>query len=371
MKAKEFVKKNISIGARVIFCIGVLCGILKLIAVLSTPFADFFNRHIASVFRAIAAHITSVLPFSLAETVILCAIPVAILFFAWCIVVAAKRDTLTRQIFNLLAVIVLLASSFVLTFGIAYDTTPLEDKMELEVTDPSADDLYLASACTRGELNQLERSITRGESGAAPMPYSFGEMVDKLNAAYDSLYEQYDFLSPLHTTVKRIALSKPLTYTHLSGMYTFWSGEANVNVNYPDYIIVYTTAHEMAHQRGIGPEDEANFIAYLVCIASDDPYIRYCGYANMMEYLAGALYEADAAMYAERILPYYSDGLRGEYAAYSAMFEPYRDSTASEVSGAVNDAYLKAQGQTAGTKSYGLVVDLAVAHILANANIPQ
>ena len=362
MKAKEFLKKNISIGARVIFCIGVLCGILKLIAVLSTPFADFFNRHISSIFRAIAAHITAVLPFSLAETVVICAIPVAILFFVWCIVVAAKRDTLTRQIFNLLSVIVLLGSSFVLTFGIAYDTTPLEDKMELEVTDPSAEDLYRACADALIELLPLERQITRAENGAAPMPYSFSTMVDKLNAAYDTLYEEYDFLSPLHTTVKRIALSKPLTYTHLSGMYTFWSGEANVNVNYPDYVIVYTTAHEMAHQRGIAPEDEANFVAFLVCSVSDDPYIRYCGYANLLEYLTSALYEADPECYREQILPFYSDGLRAEYMAYSAMFEPYRDSTASEVSGAVNDAYLKAQGQTAGTKSYGLVVDLAVAY---------
>ncbi len=371
MNAKEFCKKNISIGVRVIFCFGVLCGILKLIAASYTPFADFFNRHISSVFRAVTAHVTAVLPFSLAETVILCAIPCAILFFVWCIVVAAKNDTLTRQIFRLLAVIVLLASVFVLTFGIAYDTTPLEDKMELEAASPSADDLYLASACTLVELNRLERSITRSESGAAPMPYTFDEMVDKLNAAYDTLYTTYDFLSPLHTKVKRIALSKPMTYTHLSGVYTFWSGEANVNVNYPDYVIVYTTAHEMAHQRGIGPEDEANFIAYLACIASDDPYIRYCGQANMLEYLTDALYQADPTMYAEQILPFYSDGLRGEYLAYSAMFEPYRDSTASAVSSAVNDTYLKAQGQTAGTRSYGLVVDLAVAYILEHANLPQ
>lgn len=368
MKIKEFCKKNISIAARVIFCIGVLCGILKLIAVFSTPFADFFNRYISSIFRAIAAHITAVLPFSLAETVIICAIPLAILFFAWCITVAAKRGTLTRQIFHLLAVIVLLGSSFIVTFGIAYDATPLEDKMELEVTDPSADDLYRACADTLIELNRMERSITRQKNGAAPMPCSFDEMVDKLNAAYDSLYGQYEFLSPLHTKVKRIALSKPMTYTHLSGVYTFWSGEANVNVNYPDYIIVYTTAHEMAHQRGIAPEDEANFVAFLACAASDDLYIRYCGYANLLEYLASALYEADPTMYSEQLLPFYNDGLRNEYIAYSKMFEPYRDNVASEVSGAVNDAYLKVQGQTEGTKSYGLVVDLAVAYLKSIQN---
>ena len=368
MTCKNFLQKNISIGALMSFVLGILCGIIKLICLANAPFADFFNRYVASLFRAALAHLTAFLPFSLAETVVLCAIPFAILYFVWCIRVAAKRDLLTRQIFNLLALLILLGSLFVLTLGTGYDTTPLEDKMELSVTDPSADDLYVASVKTLVELTKLERSIHRDKDGAAPMPYSFDELVDKLNTAYDTLYAEYDFISPLHTTVKQVALSKPLTYTHLSGMYTFWSGEANVNVNYPDYIIAYTTAHEMAHQRGIAPEDEANFIAFLVCVASEDPYLRYAGYANILDYLASALYEAAPERYTKNLLVFYPEGLRAEYAAYANMFAPYRDSTASEVSGAVNDAYLKAQGQTAGTKSYGLVVDLAVAYFKTYEN---
>ena len=363
MKVKPFIRKNIPIGAGVMLCLGALCAIFKLIAVYSTPFADFFNRHISSVFRSVGALVTAFLPFSLAETTILCLLPCAILYLAWCFIVAARKDTLVRQIFILLGVIAFLFSAFVLTFGIGYDTTPLEDKMELEVTELSAADLHTTAAYTLVRLHNIEPGITRAENGTAPMPYSFDEIVDKLNAAYDTLYEKYDFLSPLHAPVKRIALSKPMTYTHISGVYTFWSGEANVNVNYPDYVIVFTTAHEMAHQRGIAPEDEANFIAYLACTASDDPYIRYCGEANMLEYLASALYKADPERYTKQLLPYYSDELRAEYTAYAKMFKPYQSSTASAVSGAVNDAYLKAQGQTEGTKSYGLVVDLAVAYL--------
>jgi hypothetical protein len=53
-----------------------------------------------------------------------------------------------------------------------------------------------------------------------------------------------------------------------------------------------------------------------------------------------------------------------EFSAYSAFFEKYRESTASQVTGAVNNTFLGSQGQTAGTKSYGLVVDLAVAYYL-------
>ena len=54
--------------------------------------------------------------------------------------------------------------------------------------------------------------------------------------------------------------------------------------------------------------------------------------------------------------------IRREEAAYSAFFEKYRDNVAADVSQATNDAYLKGQGASQGTKSYGLVAELAVAY---------
>ena len=53
--------------------------------------------------------------------------------------------------------------------------------------------------------------------------------------------------------------------------------------------------------------------------------------------------------------------VRAEMQAYSAFFDKYRDSTASKVSETVNNTSLILQG-TEGTKSYGMVVDLAVAY---------
>jgi hypothetical protein len=58
------------------------------------------------------------------------------------------------------------------------------------------------------------------------------------------------------------------------------------------------------------------------------------------------------------------DVVSKEFSAYSAFFDKYRESTASKVTGTVNNSFLESQGQSAGTKSYGLVVDLAVAYYL-------
>ena len=149
--------------------------------------------------------------------------------------------------------------------------------------------------------------------------------------------------------------------SHISGVYTYFTGEANINVNFPDYTLPFTAAHEMAHQRGIAREDEANFVAFLVCAASDDEYIRYSGYLNLYEYVSSALYSADKDAYAE-VRAKLAPEARREMAAYSAFFDKYRENVAANVTETVNNTYLTMQG-TPGTKSYGMVVDLAVAYL--------
>ena len=192
------------------------------------------------------------------------------------------------------------------------------------------------------------------------MPYTYREMNDKLIQAYDKFCENHDFLINFYSRVKPVMLSEAMSYTHITGLYAYYTGEANINVDFPDYTVPFTAAHELAHQRGIAREDEANFIAYLVCIGSDDPYIRYSGYLNMYEYVSSALYSADKAAYSKAAAALNAP-VRDEMSAYSAFFEKYRNSTASKVSGTINNTYLQIQG-TPGTKSYGLVVDLAVAY---------
>ena len=49
----------------------------------------------------------------------------------------------------------------------------------------------------------------------------------------------------------------------------------------------------MAHQRGIASEQECNFIAIAVSLASGDPVYRYSGLLMGYVHLGNALYRAD------------------------------------------------------------------------------
>ena len=80
-----------------------------------------------------------------------------------------------------------------------------------------------------------------------------------------------------------------MSYTNITGIYSPFTAEANVNVSVPKSTLLFTTMHEMAHQRGFASENEANFIAYLTCIAHPDVDFQYSGYLNALNYVNRAL----------------------------------------------------------------------------------
>ncbi|MBQ4150334.1 MAG: DUF3810 domain-containing protein [Clostridia bacterium] len=360
---KDFFRKHISLYARICTFILAFCITIKLIALASCSFADFFNRHIASLTRSLLSYLTAPLPFSLAEAIILAAIPAAILFILYCIFSVSKRGKLLRTVFNLIGTVFLVLSVFLFNFSVAYDCTPIEEKLDMPTGNLTVDDLYDACDIVLADIKMHEPLIARDERGAALMPYSYSELNKRIMAEYSKAYDKYDFLSPLYVTTKRIALSVPLSYTGIAGMYTPYTGEANINTNHAPYSVAFTVAHEMAHQRGIGPEDEANFVAFLVLYQSEDPFLRYSGLMEVFDYMTSSLYKESPEMFIE-LLNSYTEEIKTEYIEHYEHIENYDNETVREISETVNDTYLKTQGQTEGTKSYGLVTDLATAYFL-------
>ena len=167
------------------------------------------------------------------------------------------------------------------------------------------------------------------------MPYGYEEMNRKLLEAYDTVCGQYDFIQKMHTRVKPVTLSEGMTYMHLTGVYTYMTGEANINRAFPDYTIPFTAAHELAHQRGIARENEANFVAFLVCMASDDAYIRYSGYVYMLTYTVNALYSADAEAY-RTLCEGYDPALAYELIAYNDFYSKYENNPVGQISSSIN-----------------------------------
>lgn len=353
-------KRRLPVFAFVLYGIAVAALAVLVAARLSPAFADTFNRYVGAVVRGALAHLTGWIPFSLGEAMVIF-LPVAAVFMI--VRACRKYSDRWRSVFvylgSVLSVVSLLFSVFVFGFGTGYYGTTVDEKLGLDRSVVSPEELYYTAATLAAHVNSEAENVKYQYNDFSVMPYTFDEMSRRLVAAYDKVCDEYDFIPRLNSRVKPVMLSEPWTYTHISGVYTYFTGEANINTNFPDYTIPYTAAHEMAHQRGIAREDEANFIAFLVCISSDDPYIRYSGYLEVYEYVASSLYSANKNYYSA-VYSSLKTNVRAEMAAYSAFFDKYRENVVANVSEAVNNSYLQIHG-TVGSKSYGLVVDLAVA----------
>lgn len=347
----------------VFFGMAALGLIVMLCYMLSEGFANFYNRYPAAFFRGVLATVSGILPCSIAEAFIIMSplLAVSVIIYANKKFTSSWREV-GRFLLIILSVASLFFSTFALNFGSGYHTSSVDKLLELDREDVSAEQLRETAEYLVGEINKYTDALAVNAEGSTVMPYGYEKLSEKLVEAYDRVCDEYEFVSRFPSRVKPVMLSEPWTYTHISGVYTYFSGEANINVNFPDYTLPYTAAHEMAHQRGIAREDEANFVAFLVCAASDDDYIRYSGYLNLYEYVSNALYSADKEAYSE-VRSGLDRKARVEMSAYSKFFDKYRENVAANVTETVNNTYLTIQG-TPGTKSYGMVVDLAVAYIL-------
>ena len=338
--------------------------VIHMIAKSNRAFANFMNFEVNHVFRSILAHLTGWIPFSLAEFLILGIPVIAVVIFYFGARIAKKSwRYVIRYILGLLSVVCYFYISFVFTYGIGYVTTPAEDVLGFDRQDVSVVELRNTALVLAFEINDLVPMVDFAYGGSSYMPYTLDEMSEKLCEAYETFCEKAYYVNTFKSRVKPVAMSEALTYTHLAGIYSYMTGESNLNVHFPDFTLPFTAAHEMAHQRGFAREDEANFVAFLVCMESDDPYIRYCGAMGVYVYVVNALYQADPNVYYE-VSGALHPSAHGENNAYSAFFKKYEDAPAATVTDKINDAYLQIQG-TPGTKSYGMVVDLVVAYYRA------
>ena len=352
---------RLPLAVKIIYIIAAICVVWSIAFLLSRDFSDFFNRHISTILRGTLAYATSWIPFSLAEFLLLLS-PVLVFVITKLVMSKFGESTseLISAVISVLSILALVFSAFTIGFAPAYRGTTLDKKLGLEAKEVNAEQLYDTALVLIDNINDMVDEIYYTEDGFSVMPYGHTEMNIKLLDAFDDISDKHSFVPRLDSRVKPVMLSEVMSYTHITGVYTFFTGEANINIAFPDYSLPFTAAHELSHQRGIARENEANFMAFLVCAASDDHYIRYCAYLNLYEYVANALYYADSELYTKAWarLPIC---VKNELYAYSEFMDKYRDSTASQISDAVNDTFLKFNG-TEGTKSYGMVVDLAVAY---------
>ncbi|MCM1025108.1 MAG: DUF3810 domain-containing protein [Roseburia sp.] len=157
------------------------------------------------------------------------------------------------------------------------------------------------------ECNRLAGEIKRNEAGEAVYESpqgteisvrdaegwkkGLGEMADEAGGLMRQLGERYPQLRGWYPRPKALVFSDFMCQQYMQGYYFPFSMEANYNDVMHILNIPSTMCHELAHLRGYIYEDEANFIGYLACVQSENPFFQYAGYLSVLNYLYNDVYK--------------------------------------------------------------------------------
>ena len=216
------------------------------------------------------------------------------------------------------------------------------------------------------DLGQTRTQLGNDTDLFAAEPGEFERYAHKSVDAIKALAERYLVLDrPLYSPPKPVLASELMSYANIAGMFFPFTAESNINVDNPFFTIPWTMAHELAHQCGFMREDEANFIAYLACMESDDALMRYSGLVLAYDNAMSALRKVDPER-AAQVRAGLSPAVQRDLAQRAQHWAKY-EGPVQNASNAANDAYLKANNQADGMRSYGRMVDLLLAEQRANA----
>ena len=254
-----------------------------------------------------------------------------------------------------LAVVLLWA--FLFAFGLNYQRPPLYDLLGYERRRASAFELEeLGVLMVRGvNQNYME---SRADGRQAP---GVDDLIALLQESFKGSRDLGLLPKGAYVAPKPVYFSGLLTRLGISGIYFPFTAEPNFNADMPDFQLPFSMAHEMAHQRGVARESEANFVAYLVCVNSRDPFVRYSGYRNGLGVLS-ELYRLEPER-AKGLIGRLGPGFR-EDSRRAALFWAKAAGAAGALSYRVNDLYLRANRVRSGAEDYSGSTALIIGHHL-------
>jgi hypothetical protein len=253
------------------------------------------------------------------------------------------------------ALMILLLWLFHLSWGFNYHRLPLNEQLKTSIKYSEQDLEYRLDQIIE-KSNHWHQQLAPADSQAVTFPFS-SKQINDIVVLHHPLGQES--ITPF-SNVKKSIWSLPLSYMGYAGYLNPFTLESQVNAKMPVLSLITTSLHEMAHQLGYASEKEANFIAYLSAIHSDNPYVQFAGNTFAFRYLFSELYRLDADKANEK-LKKLRPGILKNLREINNFWKQY-DNPFEVVFDKTYDRYLKANGQKSGLQSYNEMVGLVINH---------
>lgn len=303
---------------------------------------------------------TSILPFSLAELFI-ASLVIVFLYYLICCVLKIIRTKqygwiLYKLLITALTMIAAVYAGFCALWGCYFYDDSFAKKSGLDDGPVSIEELETVTKYFAQLANQYSGLVERDEYGAYIVDRQ--EIINKSPYVYNNIEKIFECIDGPDVKVKGIFFSRIMSYLDFTGFYFPLTGEANVNMDFPPSMFPSTVAHEIAHQRSVGMEQECNFLAVLSSLEYGD--VDYCYSACLLAYthLGNALYKADYEAW-ENIYKSLAPEILLDFSINRAYWDKF-ETPVQTVSNTVYENFMYSYDQDMGLKSYGACVDLLV-----------
>jgi hypothetical protein len=245
---------------------------------------------------------------------------------------------------------------FNITWGLNYNRPGIAKQLEINPQMHNENDLEIITGMLLNKVN--ENRLLLGKSAIEYKPYR--QMFDKAQSAYQSTSRTFPFLAYNTRSIKRSLYGRMGNYLGFLGYYNPFTGEAQLNLTMPRFLIPFVACHEMAHQLGYASESEANFVGYLAAVNGGDTLFNYSAYFDLFNYANHELFLRDSLQAKtnfrnlDTLVKKDFEELREYWRKSENMVEPFIR--------VFYDHYLKANQQIEGMKSYNQVIGWLIAY---------
>ena len=323
-----------------------------------------YSRGIYPWIQQVLSSIATWSPIAIGESLLLLAVAHVLFHTARGLVACARRrrhwrNLLLRGLLQAASAFGVLFLLFQLLWGINHARLPFATQINLKpvAVEPS-------------RLARLAKLLAERAAAIRPAgldrtkPFLRADWRNSVGDAYDVVGADLPVLAGPRPAIHGAWISRLMTLGSITGIYSPFTGEPNINIDVPELVQPFVACHEVAHLRGYAREDEADFIAYYVGSRSKDPHLAYScellAYRIAKAHLKYANLAAAIHVQIETSVDVNADNRSID------VFWDGQPKTATRILTTItettNDLYLKSSGHKEGVRSYGRMVDLLIAY---------
>ena len=312
--------------------------------------AEGMSRTVARSFGATVSGISSILPFvSLMELFFIALFGGAITLLVFFIIDLVKKRVIKAfcRVLNIAIMVIAVIDAYHLSCEAAYNRKPIPlPYYEGEVERTEYIDIYNYFA---EDINNCAATLEFDESGDVKTKMSIWDIANEVKKAY-SIIKGNSYYNSHSGSVKPMMSSFLYREFQITGVTFSPSGEANIDVLIPVGDLPFTVAHELAHTKGVMREDEANQLAFYVCLNSEHPFLRFSAYSRYF-YLMRSMASTSYLTAEERTQLTAVDPSLSKLETFEYKFWKEHDLLA-KIGDFFNNLYIKSSGVSDGTSSY-------------------